>query len=241
MNASRKVLVVDDDPAVRKSIDRVLTGKGYAVITAENRRRGDAQAERGKIRPRLYRHPHARNERARGGRTGQGAQAVDPGGDHYRLRHRCRASPRQGRRRLELRAQTAVARDDRRQRPRRPGSAHARKCWPCRRLSKRPRPNRPPAAACSRTSFCSSPRPSSAWPTSSPCPFVGLGVMAVLASRAALKIDKVRDGRRDAEDTSRWCSPRRCFGLVYVVLFPFIGLATLLWLAGRAVVARTKD
>ena len=35
MNASRKVLVVDDDPAVRKSIDRVLTGKGYAVITAE--------------------------------------------------------------------------------------------------------------------------------------------------------------------------------------------------------------
>jgi CheY-like chemotaxis protein len=36
MTASRKVLVVDDDPGVRKSIDRVLTGKGYAVITAEN-------------------------------------------------------------------------------------------------------------------------------------------------------------------------------------------------------------
>jgi CheY-like chemotaxis protein len=36
MNASRKVLVVDDDPAVRKSIDRVLSSKGYAVITAEN-------------------------------------------------------------------------------------------------------------------------------------------------------------------------------------------------------------
>ena len=36
MNTSRKVLVVDDDPAVRKSIDRVLTSKGYAVITAEN-------------------------------------------------------------------------------------------------------------------------------------------------------------------------------------------------------------
>ena len=31
------------------------------------------------------------------------------------------------------------------------------------------------------------------------------------------------------------------FGLVYVVLFPFIGLATLLWLAGRAVMARTKN
>src|SRR5471032_1250121 len=36
MKTSRKVLVVDDDPAVRKSIDRVLSSKGYAVITAEN-------------------------------------------------------------------------------------------------------------------------------------------------------------------------------------------------------------
>ncbi len=36
MNATRKVLVVDDDPVVRKSFDRVLTSKGYAVITAEN-------------------------------------------------------------------------------------------------------------------------------------------------------------------------------------------------------------
>ena len=35
MTALRKVLVVDDDPAVRKSFDRVLSGKGYAVITAE--------------------------------------------------------------------------------------------------------------------------------------------------------------------------------------------------------------
>jgi len=36
MTAMRKVLVVDDDPVVRKSFDRVLSGKGYAVITAEN-------------------------------------------------------------------------------------------------------------------------------------------------------------------------------------------------------------
>src|SRR5512146_1457523 len=34
MNALRKVLVVDDDPVVGKSFDRVLSGKGYAVITA---------------------------------------------------------------------------------------------------------------------------------------------------------------------------------------------------------------
>lgn len=36
MNAQRKVLVVDDDPVVGKSFDRVLSGKGYAVITARN-------------------------------------------------------------------------------------------------------------------------------------------------------------------------------------------------------------
>ena len=36
MSALRKVLVVDDDPVVGKSFNRVLSGKGYAVITAAN-------------------------------------------------------------------------------------------------------------------------------------------------------------------------------------------------------------
>lgn len=36
MSALRKVLVVDDDPVVGKSFDRVLSGKGYAVITARD-------------------------------------------------------------------------------------------------------------------------------------------------------------------------------------------------------------
>ena len=34
MDAIKKILVVDDDPVVGKSFDRVLTRKGYAVITA---------------------------------------------------------------------------------------------------------------------------------------------------------------------------------------------------------------
>jgi len=33
---NRKILVVDDDPVVGKSFNRVLSDKGYAVITAEN-------------------------------------------------------------------------------------------------------------------------------------------------------------------------------------------------------------
>jgi CheY-like chemotaxis protein len=36
MTTQARVLVVDDDPVVARSIDRVLTGKGYAVITASD-------------------------------------------------------------------------------------------------------------------------------------------------------------------------------------------------------------
>ena len=36
MSVVRKILVVDDDPVVGKSFDRVLTSKGYAVITAKD-------------------------------------------------------------------------------------------------------------------------------------------------------------------------------------------------------------
>ncbi|MDH4049930.1 MAG: response regulator [Rubrivivax sp.] len=36
MSALRKILVVDDDPVVGTSYDRVLSNKGYAVITAHN-------------------------------------------------------------------------------------------------------------------------------------------------------------------------------------------------------------
>jgi CheY-like chemotaxis protein len=36
MSSLRKVLVVDDDPVVGESFNRVLSGKGYAVITAKD-------------------------------------------------------------------------------------------------------------------------------------------------------------------------------------------------------------
>ena len=36
MKTERKVLVVDDDPVIARSFDRVLSGKGYAVITARD-------------------------------------------------------------------------------------------------------------------------------------------------------------------------------------------------------------
>jgi len=36
MNAARKLLVVDDDPVIGKSFERVLTRKGYVVVNAAN-------------------------------------------------------------------------------------------------------------------------------------------------------------------------------------------------------------
>ena len=36
MSTLRKVLVVDDDPTIGKSFNRVLSQKGYVVITAKN-------------------------------------------------------------------------------------------------------------------------------------------------------------------------------------------------------------
>ena len=44
MTTQARVLVVDDDPVVAKSIDRVLTGKGYAVITASDGTGGAGEA-----------------------------------------------------------------------------------------------------------------------------------------------------------------------------------------------------
>ena len=43
MSALKKILVVDDDPVIGKSFDRVLSGKGYAVIKAET---GEAAIEK---------------------------------------------------------------------------------------------------------------------------------------------------------------------------------------------------
>ncbi|CAG4884928.1 conserved protein of unknown function [Georgfuchsia toluolica] len=45
MSALHKVLVVDDDPVVGKSFDRVLSQKGYVVITAQNAQEALAQLQ----------------------------------------------------------------------------------------------------------------------------------------------------------------------------------------------------
>ena len=55
MSALRKVLVVDDDPVVGKSFNRVLSGKGYIVVTAEDGYDALQEAPVRKLRRRLHR------------------------------------------------------------------------------------------------------------------------------------------------------------------------------------------
>jgi hypothetical protein len=57
-------------------------------------------------------------------------------------------------------------------------------------------------------------------------PFVGLGLLAFMAARAAVKIEAVRTGGMMI------AAP--FIGLACVVFFPLVGLAILAWMGGRA-------
>jgi CheY-like chemotaxis protein len=239
MNASRKVLVVDDDPAVRKSIDRVLTGKGYAVITAETGEEALRKLNEEKydlvytdIRmPGMSGLEVAEQVKARKPWTpvviitGYGTDAAQA---------RAKAAGVSGFVHKPL--SPAMIED----------SARDALAVPTAQVLALPAPVEAPSTEPAvRGSvlknillFFAAPFIGLAYIIA--LPIVGMAVIAMLASRAALKIDKVRAVAVTLKTIAMvFVAP--VLGLVYVVLFPFIGLATLLWLAGRAVAARTKD
>ena len=238
MNASRKVLVVDDDPAVRKSIDRVLTGKGYAVITAENGEEAMRKLNEEKydlvytdIRmPGMSGLDVAEQVKARKPWTpvviitGYGTDAAEARAKaagvssfvHKPL------SPTM----IEDSARDALA-APKPQVLALPVSPEAPEAQPAVRGN----------ALLNILLFFAAPFIGLAYIVA--LPFVGMGAMAVLATHAALKIDKVRTIAVTLKNIAMvLVAP--VLGLAYVVLFPFIGLASLLWLAGRAVAARTR-
>jgi CheY-like chemotaxis protein len=239
MNASRKVLVVDDDPAVRKSIDRVLTGKGYAVITAES----GEEALR-KLNEEKYDlvYTDIRMPGMSGLEVAEQVKARKPwtpvviitgyGTDAAQARAKAAGVSSFVHKPLS----PAMIED----------SARDALAVPMAQVLALPAPVEAPraepavrgSALLNILLFFAAPFIGLAYIVA--LPFVGLGVMAVLATRAALKIDKVRAVAVTLKNIAMvFAAP--VFGLAYVVLFPFIGLATLLWLAGRAVAARTKD
>lgn len=239
MNASRKVLVVDDDPAVRKSIDRVLTGKGYAVITAEN----GEEAMR-KLNQEKYDlvYTDIRMPGMSGLEVAEQVKAQKPwtpvviitgyGTDAAQARAKAAGvssfvhkplSPEM----IEDSARDALA-----------APAPQVLALPAAVVAPETEPAASGSTLLNILMFFAAPFIGLAYIVV--FPFVGLGYMAVLATRAALKIDKVRTVAVTLKHIAMvFAAP--VFGLVYVILFPFIGLATLAWLAGRAVMARTRN
>jgi CheY-like chemotaxis protein len=239
MNASRKVLVVDDDPAVRKSIDRVLTGKGYAVITAEN----GEEALR-KLNEEKYDlvYTDIRMPGMSGLEVAEQVKARKPwtpvviitgyGTDAAQARAKAAGvssfvhkplSPEM----IEDSARDALA-----------APAAQVLALPAATEAPQAAPAASGSALVNIALFFAAPFIGLAYIIA--LPFVGLGVFAVLAARAAAKIEAVKTVGV-ALKTIAMVFAAPVFGLVYVVLFPFIGLATLLWLAGRAVMARTRN
>jgi CheY-like chemotaxis protein len=239
MNASRKVLVVDDDPAVRKSIDRVLSSKGYAVITAEN----GEEAMR-KLNEEKYDlvYTDIRMPGISGLEVAEQVKARKPWTPVVIITG-------YGTDAAEARAKAAGV-SSFVHKPLSPemieGSARDALAAPAPQVVARPAaveaPQAEPAATRSALLnillFFAAPFIGLAYIVA--FPFVGLGVMAVLAARVAAKNETVKTGAITLKNIAMvFAAP--VFGLVYVVLFPFIGLATLVWLAGRALAARTRD
>ena len=239
MTASRKVLVVDDDPAVRKSIDRVLTSKGYAVITAENGEEAMRKLNEEKydlvytdIRmPGMSGLDVAEQVKARKPWTpvviitGYGtdaAQARAKAAGVSSFVHKP-LSPEM----IEDSARDALA-----------APAAQVIALPAAEQTAKAEPAARGSALKNILLFFAAPFIGLAYIVA--LPLVGLGVFAMLASRLAAKNEKVRTVLVTLKNIAMVLAAP-VFGLAYIVLFPFIGLATLLWLAGRAIAARTKD
>jgi CheY-like chemotaxis protein len=237
MSASRKVLVVDDDPAVRKSIDRVLTNKGYAVITAQN----GEEALR-KLNEEKYDlvYTDIRMPGIDGLEVAEQVKARKPwtpvviitgyGTDAAEARAKAAGvssfmhkplSPEM----IEDSARDALAAPA----PQviaLPPAAEAPEAAPARRGS----------ALVNILLFFAAPFIGLAYMVA--FPFFGLGAMAVLAVRAANQNPRLHAiGVTMKHIAMLLAAP--VFGLVYILLFPFIGLVGLLWLAGRALRAKS--
>ena len=238
MTALRKVLVVDDDPAVRKSFDRVLSGKGYAVITAENGEEALRKLNEEKydlvysdIRmPGMSGLEVAEKVRARRPWTpvviitGYGTDIAEE-----------RAKAAGVSKFLHKPLSPAMIEDSARDVlavPAAPVAAAVIAAAP-----------EAPAAKVARAGsmlgnillFFAAPFIGLAYIAA--MPFYGLAVLAFLAGRATAKNETVKAAAIVLKHVAMVVAAP-FVGLAYVVLFPFIGLALLLWMAGKAVAAK---
>ena len=243
MTALRKVLIVDDDPVVRKSFDRVLSSKGYAVITAENGEEALRKLNEEKydvvytdIRmPGMSGLEVAEQVKARKPWTpvviitGYGTEAAEAraaaAGVSSFLHKPLSPEMIEDSARDALATPVAVV-----EAVVLPAAAEAPLAVSAATLS----------ALKNMVLFFAAPFIGLAYIVA--LPFVGLGVLAVLAARAAAKFEAVRTiGLVLKHCVMAIAAP--FIGLVCIVFFPFIGLAMLAWIGGRAMVepVRTKS
>ncbi len=235
MNALRKVLVVDDDPVVRKSFDRVLTSKGYAVITAENGEEALRKLNEEKydlvytdIRmPGISGLEVAEQIKARKPWTpvviitGYGTEAAE-----------ARAKAAGVASFVHKPLSPAMIED----------SARDALAAPAAQVLALPAAAEAPVAEPAATGsallnillFFAAPFIGLAYIVA--LPFVGLGVLAVLAVRAGANNAAVRSAGLILKHVTMAVGAP-FIGLLCVVFFPFIGLAMLAWTGGRAAVA----
>jgi CheY-like chemotaxis protein len=237
MTALRKVLVVDDDPAVRKSFDRVLSGKGYAVITAESGEEALRKLNEEKydlvysdIRmPGMSGLEVAEKVRARRPWTpvviitGYGTDIAEE-----------RAKAAGVSKFLHKPLSPAMIEDSARDVLAVPAAPVAAAVVAA--------PEAPAAEVARAGSmlgnillFFAAPFIGLAYIMA--MPFYGLAMVALLAGRVAAKNATVKATARVLKHVAM-AIVASFVGLAYVVLFPFIGLALLLWMAGKAVAAK---
>jgi CheY-like chemotaxis protein len=252
MNASHKVLVVDDDPVVRKSIDRVLSGKGYAVITAANGEEALRKLNEEKydvvytdIRmPGISGLEVAEQVKARRPwtpvviMTGYGTEAAQSRAKSAGVSNFLHKplSPEM----IEDSARDAMAAPKaevpKAEAQTAPVTAEAALPETVGKASVQEGGNA--SALKNILLFFAAPFIGLAYIVV--LPFVGMGVFAVLAVRAATKIGAVNKSVLVAKHVGMAIAAPMV-GLAYILFFPLIGLGTLLWLAGRAAVSRARN
>ncbi len=237
MTALRRVLVVDDDPVVRKSFDRVLTGKGYAVITAES-----GEEALGKLNEEKYDiiYSDIRMPGMSGLEVAEKVKARRPwtpvviitgyGTDIAEERAKAAGvssflhkplSPAM----IEDSARDVLAA------PAAPAEAVIAAA------TEEPLAEAAPAGSMLKNIILFFAAPFIGLAYIMAMPFYGLAVVALLAARVAAKNETVKAAAIVLKHVAMVIAAP-FVGLVYVLLFPFIGLAMLLWMAGRAAAAK---
>lgn len=242
MKTQRKVLVVDDDPVIAKSFDRVLSGKGYAVITAR-----DGAEALGKLRDEKYdvvftdiRMPGMSGiemaERIRatqpwlpvvivtGYGTDENEARAEAAGVSGFLRKPLSPEMIEGSAARALlgrdRTEAAPARAEAPVLPRRaPVKPEMRSAWKSIAL------------------FLAAPFIGLAYMVAGP--FIGLGMLAWMGTRELAKHRATRKIARFVKDVVLFLAAP-FVGLVYAILFPFIGLGMLAWMGVKALAKRRE-